>query len=70
MRPMTNFEGQAHIRIECRSCFGDGWHGNGWMIGYPSRHKVQCSACEGRGYLWVHPSERKPTDELFKGKGR
>lgn len=46
------------VRIECRSCLGDGFT----TFGIKRIAKVQCAVCEGRKTVWIDPSELKAGD--------
>ncbi len=56
--PMTHV---IPVKIECRTCLGDGFlsHGTG-------RGTARCGACDGMKHLWVSPGEVRPSDVVIK----
>lgn len=50
------------VKIECRSCFGDGI----FRHGYSKPMKITCRSCDGRKHMWVHPTDVKDSDVVLK----
>jgi hypothetical protein len=50
------------IKIECRSCMGDGWV----RVGTAPPRKVECVTCGGRKTKWIEDHELRPSDVVVK----
>lgn len=52
----------TRIRVQCRSCLGDGWS-------YPMfgarRHKLHCHCCAGTGIVEIFLIEKRPADVMI-----